>query len=73
MNSIHILLIEDSEDDAVIIRELLDDDDSGVNFTLSHEESLASGITTLNTTEPDLVLLDLSEVDPMVRTVKRSS
>jgi DNA-binding NarL/FixJ family response regulator len=63
MNSIHILLIEDSEDDAVIIRELLDEDDNGVNFILSHEESLASGITILNTTEPDLVLLDLSLPD----------
>ncbi|MDP6452464.1 MAG: response regulator [SAR202 cluster bacterium] len=63
MNSIHILLIEDNDDDAVMIRELLNDDDSGVDFDLTHETSLASGISTLNSVEPDLVLLDLSLPD----------
>ena len=63
MNSIQILLIEDNDDDAVIIRELLDADDSGVNFELTHEESLATGAATLGALKPDLVLLDLSLPD----------
>lgn len=63
MSKMQILLIEANDDDALMIRELLEADDDGVDFNLSHEETLASGIATLNVMKPDLILLDLSLPD----------
>lgn len=63
MTQIRILLIEDNDDDALIIRDLLDADDGDVELILSHQGTLASGIEMLKTTKPDIVLLDLSLPD----------
>jgi signal transduction histidine kinase len=58
----HVLLIEDNEDDACLIREMLLEKQE-VGFQLEWVDRLGSGLTRLAQGKVDLVLLDLSLPD----------
>ncbi|HYG34366.1 MAG TPA: ATP-binding protein [Clostridia bacterium] len=60
--SLHILLVEDSPSDAVLLQECLGQSDPGV-FTFTHVESLTEAIASLSRTQFDVMLLDLSLPD----------
>src|SRR5574341_95062 len=58
----HVLLIEDSDDDACLIRELLQEkEEAGIQ--LEWVDRLSRGLTQLAEGKSDLVLLDLSLPD----------
>ena len=59
---IHILLIEDNPEGARMLRELLPDEDPD-QFTLTHVDRLAHGLTLVQESGIDIVLLDLSLPD----------
>jgi signal transduction histidine kinase len=58
----HVLLIEDNEDDACLIREMLLEN-QGVGIQLEWVDRLSRGLTQLAQGKTDLVLLDLSLPD----------
>jgi two-component system, cell cycle sensor histidine kinase and response regulator CckA len=62
MPLMRVLLIEDSEDDAIFIRELMAEE-QGLAFELHWVDRLSRGLTHLASQNVDLVLLDLSLPD----------
>jgi DNA-binding NtrC family response regulator len=62
MNSVRILLVEDSPSDAVLVASLLADEKS-FNHTLTHAERLADGLAILAKQAFDVVLSDLGLPD----------
>lgn len=61
-NQYRVLLIEDNQIDARLIREYLHVAE-GVRFTLAHADRLAAGLRHLETESADVILLDLSLPD----------
>ncbi|MFW6333877.1 MAG: PAS domain S-box protein [Desulfosalsimonas sp.] len=59
MDSMTILLIEDNEDDAVFLMELLAQTDPSEKFRLIHCRSLSDGLSESDGTHADMILLDL--------------
>ncbi len=67
-----VLLIEDNQGDARLMREYLADS-AGASFSLEHVPTLTEGLARLSAGGIDLVLLDLSLPDsPMAETFKRA-
>jgi CheY-like chemotaxis protein len=62
MNSIRILLIEDSQTDALIVKSLLAGDES-FQYTLAHATRLADGLALASAQTFDVVLTDLALPD----------
>jgi len=62
LNRVKILLIEDDEGDAFLLRELLLEAEQ-FNFDLIHVERLSHGLNVLATEKCDVILLDLSLPD----------
>lgn len=58
-----VLLIEDNEDDAYLIRDMLEEQAAGIAAQLTSVESLSRGLTLLRDGQSDVVLLDLSLPD----------
>jgi len=58
-----ILLVEDSEDDARIVKELLWLEPAAADYELIHAKTYAKAIEQIDTHEFDLILLDLSLPD----------
>src|ERR1035438_2155253 len=66
-----VLLIEDEPDEARLIREMLNDPNSGV-FELAHVESMSDAEKYLAGQSVDIVLLDIGLADPTgLEAVKR--
>ncbi|MBI5017518.1 MAG: response regulator [Deltaproteobacteria bacterium] len=71
--SFHLLLIEDNPGDARLFRQMLADV-SSVRIHLEWAETLSSGLSRLEQTPPDLLLLDLSLPDCRgIETFRRAS
>jgi diguanylate cyclase (GGDEF)-like protein len=60
--TISILLVEDDGDDALLVREMLEDV-RGTEFEVHHGERLADACASLEGSPPDCILLDLSLPD----------
>ena len=60
---VQVLLIEDNAEDACLIREVLQDQNSSCAFLITHVEYLQAGLERLQNDSPDVVLLDLSLPD----------
>jgi len=60
---ISVLLIEDSQPDAIAITKAMIYGESLYNFKITHKESLAEGLNALNSLSADVILLDLNLPD----------
>lgn len=58
-----ILVIEDSQIDALLIQKMLRDGPDGTSFSIAIESTLTNGLARASECHPDLVLLDLSLPD----------
>ncbi|MBW7957566.1 MAG: sigma-54-dependent Fis family transcriptional regulator [Deltaproteobacteria bacterium] len=63
MQKIEILLIEDSDPDARLLKEMLADSGSGERFILTRALSLAEAMERLSERQPDVALMDLNLPD----------
>ena len=59
---IHVLMIEDDPDDAVLVKDMLSEATKG-RFTVEHRQRLSEGVELLREQSFDVVLLDLSLPD----------
>jgi len=60
---ISVLLIEDSQSDAIAITKAMIYGESLYNFKITHKESLAEGLSVLDSLSADVILLDLNLPD----------
>ncbi len=63
MQKISLLLIEDSDPDARLFKEMLVDSGSGERFTMTRAGSLGEAMEMLPETQPDVALMDLNLPD----------
>ncbi|MFH1850820.1 MAG: response regulator [Candidatus Neomarinimicrobiota bacterium] len=64
-NQINILLVEDNPSDARILQERLKEIRSGIQFGLTHVESLRAALEELGNSHYDIILLDLGLPDSL--------
>ena len=73
----NVLVIEDDEDDALLVKKMLDDNQEGVTFSITHKNCLSQGLDYLEKNLVDVILLDLSlpdsNGDDTIKEVQRKS
>ena len=60
---LNVLVIEDDEDDALLVKEMLNHNDKGITFSITHKNRLSQGLSYLEKNLVDVILLDLSLPD----------
>ena len=58
-----VLMIEDDEDDALLIKKLLEDNEAHIKFSVYHTKRLSEGLQYLGNNLVNVILLDLSLPD----------
>ena len=60
---LNVLVIEDDEDDALLVKEMLNHNEKGITFSITHKNRLSQGLSYLEKNLVDVILLDLSLPD----------
>ncbi len=60
---LNVLVIEDDEDDAFLVKKMLHNNEEGVTFSVTHKNRLSKGLNYLEKNLVDVILLDLSLPD----------